>query len=176
MPNRIKKILNEHGDGILVVIALAVIIPILLKTGVISQQEPKTEYVYDTVTITDVQFDTVYYTKTKTDTFPIQKIIAIHDSVTVTDTVWGVVEIPIYTHLFDTSFSLSLNGLDKADIGIRLNLQGYGVQVDSIIVSGDFELTPRDLSKPKLRLCPAVGVGYGTGGLGVFAGIGIGFH
>ena len=174
--SKITKILNEHGDGILVVIALAVIIPILLKTGVITQQEPKTEYVHDTVTITDVQFDTVYFTKTKTDTFPIQKIITVHDSVTVTDTVWGVVQVPIYTHLFDTSFSLSLNGLDKADIGIRQKLQGYGVQVDSITVSTDFELTPRDLSKPKLRLCPAVGVGYGTGGLGVFAGIGVTFR
>lgn len=176
MPNKLIKILNEHGDGILVVIALAVIIPILLKTGVITKQEPKIEYIYDTVTLTNIEFDTVYFTKTKTDTFPIQKIIVIQDSVTVTDTVWGVVEIPIYTHLFDTSFSLSLNGLDKADIGIKEYITGYGVQVDSIIVSTDFELTPRDLSKPKLRLCPAVGIGYGTGGLGVFAGIGIGFR
>lgn len=174
--SKITKILNEHGDGILVVIALAVIIPILLKTGVITKDEPQTEYVHDTVTITDVQFDTVYYTKTKTDTLPVQKIITIHDSVTFTDTVWGMVQVPIYTHLLDTSFSLSFNGLDKADVGIKEYITGYGVQVDSIIVSTDFELTPRDLSKPKLRLCPAVGVGYGTGGLGVFAGIGVTFR
>lgn len=172
--SKITKILNEHGDGILVVIALAIILPVLIKTGVITKDEPKTEYVHDTVTITDVQFDTVYYTKTKTDTLPVQKIITIHDSVTFTDTVWGVVEIPIYTHLFDTSFSL-LSGSGEAVIGIREKIRGYGVEVDSIVVG--LEYTPVVLSDPKkLRLCPAVGVGYGTGGLGVFAGIGVTFR
>ncbi len=174
MPYKLIKILNEHGDGILVLIALAVIIPILLKTGVIAQQEPKTEYVHDTVTLTNIEFDTVYYTKTKTDTFPIQKIIVIQDSVTVTDTVWGVVQVPIYTHLLDTSFSL-LSGSGEAVIGIREKIKGYGVEVDSIVVGLDY--TPVVLSDPKkLRLCPAVGVGYGTGGLGVFAGIGVTFR
>ena len=172
--SKITKILNEHGDGILVVIALAVIIPILLKTGIITQQEPKTEYVHDTVTLTNIEFDTVYYTKTKTDTFPIQKIITVHDSITFSDTVWGVVQVPIYTHLFDTSFSL-LSGSGEAVIGIREKIRGYGVEVDSIVVGLDY--TPVVLSDPKkLRLCPAVGVGYGTGGLGVFAGIGVTFR
>ena len=172
--SKITKILNEHGDGILVVIALAVIIPILLKTGVITKDKPHTEYIHDTVTLTNIQFDTVYYTKTKTDTLPVQKFITIHDSVTFTDTVWGVVEIPIYTHLFDTSFSL-LSGSGEAVIGIREKIRGYGVEVDSIVVGLDY--TPVVLSDPKkLRLCPAVGLGYGTGGLGVFAGIGVTFR
>ena len=154
-------------------ILLAIITLLLVFTAYKSYQlKGKVEYITttDTITLTDTivnwNYDTVYFNRY--DTINTTDIVIIND--TVNDTTY--IQLSIYTYVYDTTIT---------DTTYRTNLRavvsGFQCQMDSLYLSTQImpqkvQITPK---KWYQRLCPAVGVGVGTGGFGVFAGIGFKF-
>lgn len=121
----------------------------------------------DTVTLTDVQFDTIFICSYTRDTLAVVDTAFIYD--TITHTYYVTAEVPIYTHVIDTSiyytnFSLSLHE----------RVRGYGVTIDTLALDYNAIVTPVKPQK-KLRVVPAIGIGYGTGGVGLFGGVGLSY-
>ena len=130
----------------------------------------KVEYINttDTITVTDTitnwQSDTVYFNRY--DTINTTDVVIISD--TVNDTTY--IQLSIYTYVYDTTIT---------DTSYRTNLRavvsGFQCQMDSLYLNTEIkpqrvQITPK---KWYQRLCPAVGIGFGTGGqIGVFGGIG----
>ncbi|MBQ3946683.1 MAG: hypothetical protein II670_13930 [Alphaproteobacteria bacterium] len=128
----------------------------------------ETVTVTDTIRLSDTivnwQSDTVYFNRY--DTVNTTDIVIIND--TVNDTTY--IQLPIYTYIYDTTIT---------DTTYRTNLKavvsGFQCQMDSLYLSTQIkpqkvQITPKKWYK---RLCPAVGIGFGTGGgFGVFGGIG----
>lgn len=123
--------------------------------------------VTDTLTLTDWQHDTVYRTDTKVETLRLVDTAWLSD--TVTDSVYVQVEVPIYTYQFDTTQTT-----DSTSLHLKAVLEGFEVKFLSL--SAEWSLTPQKAQKTRNTRClhfgPAVGVGYGTGGWGVFVGVG----
>ena len=123
----------------------------------------------DTVTVTDWQYDTVYQTKTKVETLRLVDTAFLSDTTWLTDSVYVQVEVPIYTYQYDTLFST-----DSVKTHLRAVLEGFDVRVDTLSIQ--WEIThqePKNLPKKWYNhLAPAVGVGYGTSGFGLFVGLG----
>lgn len=122
----------------------------------------------DTVTLTDWQYDTAYITKTKVETLRLLDTLYTKD----TDTLYAQVEVPISRYVWDTLIST-----DSSQTQIRAVCEGFGVTLDTLSIQW-FKvaqtpcLGPQQPSKWYERICPAVGVVYGTGGFGVFVGVG----
>lgn len=135
------------------------------KVKELENQEPVTYA--DTVTLVDLKYDTVYKTKTKVETLRLVDTCLVSD--TVTDSVYVQVEVPIYTYQYDTLFST-----DSVKTHLRAVLEGFNVSVDTLSIQ--WEIThqePKNLPKKWYNhLAPAVGVGYGTSGFGLFVGLG----
>ena len=124
--------------------------------------------VTDTVTLTDWQYDTVYQTNTKVETLRLLDTLYTKD----TDTLYAQVEVPISRYVWDTLIST-----DSSQTQIRAVCEGFSVELDTLSiqwlkVAQTPCLGPQQPSKWYERICPAVGVGYGTGGFGVFVGVG----
>lgn len=123
----------------------------------------------DTVTVTDWQYDTVWQTKTKVETLRLVDTTWLNDTAWLTDSVYVQVEVPIYTYQYDTLFST-----DSVKTHLRAVLEGFNVSVDTLSIQ--WEIThqePKNLPKKWYNhLAPAVGVGYGTSGFGLFVGLG----
>lgn len=119
----------------------------------------------DTITVTDTianwQYDTVYFSHY--DTINTTDVVIIND--TVNDTTY--IQLPIYTYIYDTTIT---------DSTYRTNLKavvsGFQCQMDSLYLNT--EIMPQRVKKQPWygNIVPAVGVGFGTGGFGVFAGVG----
>ena len=161
----------------LLIVAMAVMcvcsIRLKAKVDELSAQEPQT--VTDTVTITDVKFDTFFISSTVIDTLALADTAFVRD--TVHSLVYVPVQVPLSTHIFDTSVSFpfgttSLNG--NLDVNVHGAVTGYRTTFDTLVLDYRLDVVPTPV-KRKVRILPAVGVGYGTGGWGVFGGIGIGF-
>ena len=149
-------------------ILLAIITALLVFTAWKSYTlKDKIEYitVTDTVkicdTITNMAYDTVYFSHY--DTINTTDVVIIND--TVNDTTY--IQLPIYTYIYDTTIT---------DSTYRTNLKavvsGFQCQMDSLYLST--EIFPQKVKKQPWygNIVPAVGVGYGTGGLGIFLGVG----
>lgn len=149
-------------------ILLAIITVLLCYTAWKSYTlKDKIEYitVTDTVkicdTITNMAYDTVYFSHY--DTINTTNVVIIND--TINDTTY--IQLPIYTYIFDTVIQ---------DTNYRTSLRavtsGFNVTMDSLYLNT--EIMPQRVKKQPwyTNLCPAVGVGFGTGGFGVFAGVG----
>ena len=127
----------------------------------------KVEYitVTDTVeicdTITNWQSDTVYFSHY--DTINTTDVVIIND--TVNDTTY--IQLPIYTYIFDTTIADT-----NYTTSLRAVVSGFDATMDSLYLST--EIMPQRVKKQPwyTNICPAVGVGFGTGGFGVFAGVG----
>lgn len=127
----------------------------------------KVEYitVTDTVkicdTITNLQYDTVYFNRY--DTINTTDVVIIND--TVNDTTY--IQLPIYTYIFDTIIQDT-----NYTTSLRAVTSGFNVTMDSLYLST--EIMPQKVKKQPWygNIVPAVGVGFGTGGFGVFAGVG----
>lgn len=129
----------------------------------------KVEYitVTDTVeicdTITNWQYDTVYFSHYDTVQLP---AVVINDTLVQVDSVY--VQIPISTYqydtvVYDTNYTTSLKAV----------VNGFGVSVDTLCLSTEIiKQEPKNTLKWYTNICPAVGVGFGTGGFGFFVGIG----
>lgn len=119
----------------------------------------------DTVTLTDTitnwKYDTVYFSRLDTVKLPILQT----DTMSITDSVY--VQLPINTYRYDTIIS------DSAYTSrIQAVVSGFSVSLDTLSIRT--ELMPLKAKKQPWysNLCPAVGVGFGTGGVGVFVGVG----
>lgn len=135
------------------------------KVKELTNQDPVT--VIDTVTLTELQCDTVYYTNTKVETLKVVDTNWLTD--TLTDSVYVQVEVPIYTYVYDTLVST-----DTTQTHLRAVLRGFDVTLDTLSI--DWKITHQEAQKAPKRwfqhLGPSVGVGYGTGGWGAFVGVG----
>lgn len=121
----------------------------------------------DTVTVTDWQYDTIYQTKTKVETLRLVDTCLVSD--TVTDSVYVQVEVPIYTYVYDTLVST-----DTTQTHLRAVLSGFHTSMDTLYLTTKItHQEPKNLPKKWYNhLAPAVGVGYGTSGFGLFVGLG----
>ena len=106
-------------------------------------------------------------TKTKVETLRLVDTAWLGD--TVTDSVYVQVEVPIFTYEYDTLFQS-----DSVKTHLRAVLEGFDVSVDTLSI--DWEIVHQKAKNlPKKwyqHIAPAVGAGYGTGGWGVFVGVG----
>lgn len=121
----------------------------------------------DTIVINDTitewkPYDVYHY---RTDTAYLPKVDTINDTIVKLDSVY--VEVPISTYRYDTVIQDT-----SYTTHLKAVVSGFSVAVDSVYLST--EITPQRVKKQPWygNLCPAVGVGFGTGGFGVFAGIG----
>ena len=116
-----------------------------------------------TDTITDWNYDTMYLSHFDTIKLPV--IDTVNDTIIKIDSV--LVQIPINTYTFDTTIT---------DTNYRTSLKaitsGFAVTMDSLYLNT--EIMPQRVKKQPwyTNICPAVGVGFGTGGFGVFVGAG----
>ena len=140
----------------------------------ILNQDPTTVQITDT--ITDWQHDTTFFYNYITDTLALTDTAIIYD--TITNTQFVEVQVPIYKTHFDTSITYCSNFSceDSLIVGISQTVRGYKVELESMILDIKGDLTPVQLEpQKKLRVVPAIGIGYGTAGVGIFGGIGISY-
>ena len=122
----------------------------------------------DTITITDTitnwQYDTVYFSHYDTIKLPV--VDTINDTIVKIDSV--LVEIPISTTVYDTTITDSLYRTS-----LRAVVSGFNVSMDSLYLNT--QIIPQKVKKAPWysNVVPAVGLGFGTGGFGVFAGVGL---
>lgn len=128
----------------------------------------KVEYITirDTIqitdTITEFQPDTIYFSRFDTVQLP---AVVINDTLVKIDSVF--VQIPINTYVYDTTITDSLYRTS-----LRAVTSGFAVTMDSLYLNT--EIFPQKVKKAPWynNIVPAVGVGFGSGGFGVFAGVG----
>lgn len=114
-----------------------------------------------TDTITNWQYDTVYFNRY--DTINTTDVVIIND--TVNDTTY--IQLPIYTYIFDTIIQDT-----NYKTSLRAVTSGFNVTMDSLYLSTEIMQQNPKKQPWYTNLCPAVGIGYGTGGAGVFIGVG----
>ena len=126
------------------------------------------EYITNTVTVTDtitqVEQDTLYLSRHDTVKLPV--IYTETDTLLKTDSI--LVEVPISTYHYDTTINKPTHTTH-----LQADIEGFNVKVAQLAITT--EIKPQSVEKPvkKWRVAPAVGVGYGTGGFGVFVGVGV---
>ena len=159
--------MNKTVEYILITILALLCIYTAYKTYTL---KGKVEYitVTDTIqlsdTITQWQPYDIYHYRTDTAYLPI--IDTVLDIVTVTDTV--LVQIPIDMYCYDTLITDT-----NYTTQIEAKISGFKVSLDTLSIHT--EIIPQEPKKAPwyTNFCPAVGIGYGTGGqIGVFAGVG----
>ena len=113
-------------------------------------------------TITNLQYDTVYFNRY--DTINTTDVVIIND--TVNDTTY--IQLPIYTYIFDTLIQDT-----NYKTSLRAVTSGFNVTMDSLYLSTEI-MQQNPKKQPWYgNIVPAVGLGFGTGGFGVFAGVGL---
>ena len=140
----------------------------------ILSQDPTTVHITDT--ITNWQHDTTFFYNYITDTLALTDTAIKHD--TITDTKFVEVQVPIYETHFDTSITYCSNFSceDSLIVGIKETVRGYKVELESVILDIKGDLTPvQPQPQKKLRVVPAIGIGYGTGGVGIYGGVGFSY-
>lgn len=129
----------------------------------------KVEYITitDTVkicdTITDLAYDTVYFSHFDTVQLP---AIVINDTLLKTDSVF--VQIPIETTVYDTIIK------DTTHIThLKAQISGFGTTLDTLTI--DTKIMPQKALLPPKKWYDNFGIGagvmYGTGGFGIGVGI-----
>ena len=157
-----KYTITHIAEWVLLAILALVCIYTAYKTYILKHD---VEYITtDTITvcdtITNLQYDTVYFSHY--DTINTTDVVIIND--TVNDTTY--IQLPIYTYVYDTSIIDTLYQTD-----LRLVLSGYNVTADSCTINT--KIMPQTVKKQPFwhNLGVGVGVMYGTGGAGVGVGI-----
>lgn len=129
----------------------------------------KVEYItiQDTIklndTIADMEYDTCYLWKKDTVKLP----VVINDTTTLIKIDSIYVEIPKYKYYYDTILKDTAYSTRFSAV-----IEGFDVNLDSVYLNTI--IAPQKAKKePWYRnICPAVGLGYGTSGFGIFAGVG----
>lgn len=144
------------------------------KVKELTGQDPTTVHITDT--ITNWEHDTLYFTHYIKDTLALTDTAIMYD--TITNTQFVEVQVPLYETHFDTSITYCSNFSceDSLIVGIKQTVRGYKVELESIILDIKGDLTPvQPQPQKKLRVVPAIGIGYGTGGVGIFGGVGVSY-
>lgn len=129
----------------------------------------KVEYItiQDTIklndTIVDMEYDTCYLWKKDTVKLP----VVINDTTTLIKIDSILVEVPKYKYYYDTILKDTAYSTRFSAV-----IEGFDVNLDSVYLNT--VIAPQKAKKePWYRnICPAVGLGYGTSGFGIFAGVG----
>lgn len=150
-------------DWLLLLMAImGVLLVILSHRAKQNAEHITTDTVYITDSITNWKYDTVYFSRLDTVKLPMVQT----DTMSITDSVY--VQLPINTYRYDTIIS------DSAHTSrIQAVVSGFSVSLDTLSIRT--ELIPQRAKKQPWysNLCPAAGVGFGTGGqIGLFFGIG----
>lgn len=125
-----------------------------------------TDTIQITDTITNWQHDTLFISRLDTVKLP----IVYTDTTLLIDTLIDsiYVQVPLHTYHYDTIISDSTH-----TTAIQADIEGFAVRMEQLSIHT--EITPQRVKKQPWygNLCPAVGVGFGTGGqIGLFAGVG----
>ena len=113
-------------------------------------------------TITNLQYDTVYFSHY--DTLKLPVVDTINDTILKIDSV--LVQIPISTTVYDTTIKK-----EDYQTSLRAVLSGFQTSVDSLYLSTEI-MQQRVVKQPWYdRLGVGVGLMYGTGGWGLGVGI-----
>lgn len=151
-------------------ILLAIVTVLLVFTAWKSYQlKGKVEYITTTDTlfindsITNLNYDTMYFSHFDTIKLPV--VDTINDTIIKVDSI--LVQIPINTYQYDTTITDT-----NYQTSLRAVVSGFGVTMDSLYLNT--KIMPQRVKKQPwyTNICPAVGIGFGTGGFGVFAGVG----
>ena len=151
-------------------ILLAILAILCIYTAYKSYQiKEKVEYItiQDTIrlndTIVDMEYDTCYLWKKDTVKLP----VVINDTTTLIKIDSILVEVPKYKYYYDTILKDTAYSTRFSAV-----IEGFDVNLDSVYLNTI--IAPQKAKKePWYRnICPAVGVGYGTSGFGIFAGVG----
>lgn len=160
-----KNIITHTAECVLLAIITVLLVFTMYKAH---QIKDKVEYITktDTVTLTDTitnwNYDTMYFNRY--DTINLTDVVIIND--TVNDTTY--IQLPLYTYVFDTTVTDT-----NYTTNLKAVVSGFAVGLDTLSIHTKI-LQEKAIPVPKQRrFVPAVGVGYGTGGFGVFAGVGI---
>ena len=125
------------------------------------------ETITDTITLTDTitNWEPEYVYLSHYDTIKLPVIDTVNDTIIKIDSV--LVQIPINTYIYDTTITDSLYRTS-----LKAVTSGFAVTMDSLYLNT--EIMPQRTKKQPwyTNIVPAVGVGFGTGGFGVFAGVG----
>ena len=133
------------------------------------QIKEKVEYitVTDTIklndTIVDMEYDTCYLWKKDTVKLP----VVINDTTTLVKIDSIYVEIPKYKYYYDTIIKDTAYSTRFSAV-----IEGFDVNLDSVYLNTI--IVPQKAKKQAWynNIVPAIGLGYGTGGFGIFAGVG----
>ena len=126
------------------------------------------ETINDTITVTDTitnwQYDTVYFNRY--DTINTTDVVIVND--TINDTTY--IQLPIYTHIYDTIIKK-----EEYQTHLKATVTGFNSTLDEVLLETTvFEKQPVIQQKKWYNhIAPACGVGIGTDGkIGLFIGIG----
>lgn len=151
-------------------VLLAILAILCIYTAYKSYQiKEKVEYitVTDTIklndTIVDMEYDTCYLFKKDTVKLP----VVINDTTTLVKIDSIYVEIPKYKYYYDTIIKDTAYSTRFSAV-----IEGFDVNLDSVYLNTI--IAPQKAKKEPWyhNIVPAVGVGYGTSGFGIFAGVG----
>ena len=129
----------------------------------------KVEYItiQDTIrlndTIVDMEYDTCYLWKKDTIKLP----VVINDTTTLIKIDSILVEVPKYKYYYDTILKDTAYSTRFSAV-----IEGFDVNLDSVYLNTI--IAPQKAKKEPWyhNICPAIGLGYGTSGFGIFAGVG----
>lgn len=123
-----------------------------------------TDTIYITNSITDWQYDTVYFSHFDTVQLPV--VCTVNDTIIKSDSIY--VQIPINKTVYDTAIADTSH-----TTRIHAVIQGFAVSLDTLSVNTEI-IQQQPKKQPWYgNIVPAVGVGFGTGGqIGLFVGIG----
>ena len=151
-------------------ILLAILAILCIYTAYKSYQiKEKVEYItiQDTIrlndTIVDMEYDTCYLWKKDTVKLP----IVVNDTTTLIKIDSVLVEISKYKYKYDTIIKDTTYSTRFSAV-----IEGFDVALDSVYLNTI--IAPQKAKKePWYRnIVPAAGIGYGSGGFGIFAGVG----
>ena len=160
-----KYTITHTAEWILLAIITALLVFTMYKSCTIKD---KIETITDTIqlsdTITNWCYDTLYFNRYDTVKFPV--VDTINDTIIKIDSIYA--QIPINTYIYDSVINDSLYKTD-----LRAVVSGFNVSMDSLYLNT--QIIPQKVKKAPWysNIVPAVGVGFGTGGFGVFAGVGL---
>lgn len=128
----------------------------------------ETVTVTDTIRLSDTitQWQPEYVYLSHFDTIKLPVVDTVNDTIIKIDSV--LVQIPINTYTFDTTITDSLYRTS-----LKAITSGFAVTMDSLYLNT--EIMPQKVKKAPwyTNIVPAVGLGVGTGGVGIFAGVGL---
>lgn len=150
---------------LLIMVILGIMLSILSHRVKQNVERITTDTVTLTDTITNWRYDTLFISRLDTVKLPIVHTDTTLLIDTLIDSIY--VQVPLHTYHYDTIISDSTH-----TTAIQADIEGFAVRLEQLSI--DTKITPQQPKKQPWygNIVPAVGIGFGTGGFGVFAGVG----